>query len=110
MRHADRKQRTQGRSGEVETYQNMEAGKGWRGEERKGEERKGEERKGRGVERRKRESTGSLLIFSFFFLFFPELRTEPRALCLQVKRFTTELNPQPHRESYYAIAGVGWLF
>jgi hypothetical protein len=29
-----------------------------------------------------------------FALFFPELRTKPRALCLLGKRSTTELNPQ----------------
>jgi hypothetical protein len=32
----------------------------------------------------------------FFFVFFPELRTEPRALCLLGKRSTTELSPQPY--------------
>jgi len=32
--------------------------------------------------------------FSFFFFFFSELRTEPRALRLLGKRSTTELNPQ----------------
>jgi len=33
---------------------------------------------------------------SFSFLsFFPELGTEPRALCFLGKRSTTELNPQP---------------
>jgi len=32
----------------------------------------------------------------FFFLFFSELGTEPRALRILGKRSTTELNPQPH--------------
>ncbi|EDM11422.1 rCG52991, isoform CRA_d [Rattus norvegicus] len=32
---------------------------------------------------------------SFFFFFFPELGTEPRALRFLGKRSTTELNPQP---------------
>jgi len=34
-------------------------------------------------------------MFCFWVFFFPELGTEPRALCLLGKRFTTELNPQP---------------
>jgi hypothetical protein len=35
-------------------------------------------------------------VFLFLFcFFFPELRTEPRALRLLGKRSTTELNPQP---------------
>lgn len=29
------------------------------------------------------------------YVVFPELRTKPRALCLQDKCFTTELNSQP---------------
>jgi len=33
--------------------------------------------------------------YNFFFFFFPELGTEPRALRLLGKRSTTELNPQP---------------
>jgi len=33
--------------------------------------------------------------FFFSFFFFLELGTEPRALRLLGKRFTTELNPQP---------------
>jgi hypothetical protein len=32
---------------------------------------------------------------SLRIFFFPELRTEPRALRLLGKRSTTELNPQP---------------
>jgi hypothetical protein len=36
-----------------------------------------------------------ILFFFPFFFFFPELRTEPRALGLLGKRSTTEQNPQP---------------
>ena len=36
-----------------------------------------------------------IVISVFCFLFFPELRTEPRALCLLSKHSTNELNPQP---------------
>jgi len=43
----------------------------------------------------------NLCLFRHFFLFFPELRTEPRALCLLGKHSTTELNPQPHTISFF---------
>jgi len=36
----------------------------------------------------------------FFFLFFPELGIEPRALCFLGKRSTAELNPQPWLSFY----------
>jgi len=41
-----------------------------------------------------------LFCFFFLFLFFSELGTEPRALCLLGKRSTTELNPQPLLSSF----------
>ena len=39
-------------------------------------------------------------MYTFFFFFLSELRTEPRALCLLGKRSTAELNPQPQMYTF----------
>ena len=44
-----------------------------------------------------------IILFVSIFFFFPELRTEPRALRLLGKRSTTELNPQPQKFSFFLL-------